>query len=113
MRYRLSVAAASVDDPVGLESRYLTAWRLAVDFVFDYPDPPLALQLSGSVARGEADPGSDLDIFVITDGDHRRRFELAVLRSPMQPSSCAGTERSITSTTPGTCTAATLSCRTS
>ncbi len=66
---------ASVEDPVGLESRYLTAWRLAVDFVFDYPDPPLALLLSGSVARGEADPGSDLDIFVITDGDHRQRVQ--------------------------------------
>lgn len=61
--------------PSSLPDRFLGAAERAMDFVFDYPDRPVAVTLSGSVVLGLGDPNSDLDIWVVIEGEHRQRVQ--------------------------------------
>ena len=61
--------------PPELSEPYLEALRLAVNFIFSRSDRPLSVTLSGSVALGYGDLNSDLDIWVVVDGDHRQRVQ--------------------------------------
>ncbi len=46
-----------------------------MDVVFEYPSRTLAVTLSGSVALGRGDPHSDLDLWVVIEGEHRQRVQ--------------------------------------
>ncbi len=45
----------------------------ALEYVFDVHDDIVAINVGGSVSRGEADQRSDIDLFVIIEGDLRHR----------------------------------------
>lgn len=45
----------------------------ALDYVFEIHDDVVSINLAGSVFRGEADPRSDLDLYVIIGGELRHR----------------------------------------
>jgi hypothetical protein len=61
--------------PPELSEPYLEALRLAVDFIFNRPERPVSVTLSGSVALGYGDVNSDLDIWIVVDGDNRQRVQ--------------------------------------
>ncbi len=62
--------------PRGLDEPYTTAMRLALDFIAAYPAPVRAITASGSVIQGRGDPQSDLDLWVVVDGEHRQRIQV-------------------------------------
>lgn len=64
-----------IEFPPTLPEDCLAAAEEAVDFVFRYPSRPLAVTLSGSVALGQGDPLSDLDLWVVIEGDRRQRVQ--------------------------------------
>lgn len=57
-----------------LDTRYAEALREAVAFVFDLVNP-IAVVATGTIVRGTAHAGSDLDIYVVHDEPHRRRVQ--------------------------------------
>lgn len=62
--------------PRGLAEPYTTAMRLALDFIAVYPAPVVAITASGSVIQGRGDPRSDLDLWVVVDGQQRQRIQV-------------------------------------
>ena len=56
-----------------LEPPYDQALVEAIEYVFEIHDDVQAINLAGSVPRGEADLRSDLDLYVIIGGDLRHR----------------------------------------
>ncbi len=52
---------------------YDTALDEAIAYIDSRSDRALAIGLSGSLSRGDGDPNSDLDIYIIIEGDHRQR----------------------------------------
>lgn len=62
--------------PRGLAEPYTTALRLALDFIAVYPAQVVAITASGSVIQGRGDPLSDLDLWVVVDGEHRQRIQV-------------------------------------
>jgi predicted nucleotidyltransferase len=57
-----------------LSERHTTALREAVVFVFSEVDP-LAIVATGTIVRGRPHPASDLDLYVVHEGDYRRRVQ--------------------------------------
>ncbi|PGF14890.1 hypothetical protein CP556_01300 [Natrinema sp. CBA1119] len=72
------------------QTRFQTPVRVAQQYIDDELDRVEGIVLFGSVARGEADRQSDIDLWILVDGDHlQRRHEanklanrLADLRIP-------------------------------
>lgn len=60
-------------DLPSLDPPYDQALVEAIEYAFDAHDDVIAINLAGSVPRGEADDRSDLDLYVIIDGDLRHR----------------------------------------
>jgi len=58
-----------VDEPV------LTALHQAVDYVLNRFDNIIGIIAAGSILRGEGDANSDVDTFVIIEGDYRQRVQ--------------------------------------
>ena len=56
-----------------LEPPFDQALVEAIEYVFEIHDDVVAINLAGSVSRGEADPRSDIDLYVIIGGDLRHR----------------------------------------
>jgi hypothetical protein len=56
-----------------LEPPYDQALVEALEYIFEAHDDVVAINLAGSVASGEADARSDIDLFVIIGGDKRHR----------------------------------------
>ena len=54
-----------------LNEPFATAMRQAVEHILDHFEP-LAIIAAGSIIRGEGHANSDLDIFVIFEGDYRK-----------------------------------------
>ena len=52
-----------------------TALREARDYVLNRFDSVLAIIVAGSILRGEGDAHSDIDTFVIIEGDYRQRIQ--------------------------------------
>lgn len=63
-----------IELPATLPVHYHAAARSAIDLIFDLPVTIRAVTLSGSIVRGEGQPLSDLDIWVVIDGDRRQRI---------------------------------------
>ena len=56
-----------------LEPPYGQALVEALEYIFEIHEDVLAINLAGSVAMGEADARSDIDLYVIIGGDKRHR----------------------------------------
>jgi hypothetical protein len=56
-----------------LDPPYDQALVEAIEYVFDVHDDVVAINLAGSVSRGEVDERSDIDLYVIIGGDLRHR----------------------------------------
>jgi hypothetical protein len=56
-----------------LDPPYDQALVEAIEYVFDAHDDVVAINLGGSVSRGEADARSDLDLYVVIGGELRHR----------------------------------------
>jgi hypothetical protein len=67
--------ADEITAPVGLAEPYATAMQLALDFIAEYPAGILAVTAGGSVVQGLGDPLSDLDMWVVVNGDERQRVQ--------------------------------------
>ena len=50
------------------------ALKDALAYLDELPETVIGVWLAGSVARGEGDKNSDLDLYVLVDADHRRRL---------------------------------------
>lgn len=61
--------------PPHLAEPYATALQTAIPYILDRFAPVLGIIVAGSVLRGQGDPSSDLDVFVIFDGDYRQRVQ--------------------------------------
>src|SRR5215813_6818635 len=58
-----------------LAEPYLTGLRAASDYILERFQPVLGIIVAGSILRGEGDERSDLDTFVIFEGDYRQRVQ--------------------------------------
>lgn len=58
-----------VDEPIA------TALRMAVDYVLDRFDSVVGIIAAGSILRGEGDAHSDVDTFIIFEGNYRQRVQ--------------------------------------
>jgi Nucleotidyltransferase domain len=58
-----------------IEEPYATAISQAVDYILERFQPVLGIIIAGSVLRGEGDERSDIDTFVIFEGDYRQRVQ--------------------------------------
>jgi hypothetical protein len=47
---------------------------MALEYLDELPEPVIGVWLAGSLARGEGDANSDLDLSVLVDTGHRRRL---------------------------------------
>lgn len=56
-----------------LEPPYDQALVEALEYIFEAHDDVIAINLAGSVASGEADARSDIDLYIIIGGDMRHR----------------------------------------
>ena len=56
-----------------LEPPYGQALVEALEYIFEIHEDVVAINLAGSVAMGEADARSDIDLYVIIGGDKRHR----------------------------------------
>ena len=56
-----------------LEPPYDQVLVEALEYVFDTRDDVIAINLAGSVASGEADARSDIDLYIIIEGEKRHR----------------------------------------
>lgn len=63
------------DDPIRSvpQTRFQTPVRVARHYIEDELEAVEGIVLFGSVARGEADRQSDIDLWILVDGDHMRR----------------------------------------
>ena len=59
----------NVDEPVE------TAIQMAIDYVLERFDNVLGIIVAGSILRGEGDAHSDVDTFIIFEGDYRQRIQ--------------------------------------
>jgi hypothetical protein len=57
-----------------LDEPFATALDDAVAFLDRLPEEVIGIWLAGSLARGPGDANSDLDLYVLVDGSHRRRI---------------------------------------
>lgn len=58
-----------VDEPVA------TAIQMAIDYVLERFENVLGIIVAGSILRGEGDAHSDVDTFIIFEGDYRQRIQ--------------------------------------
>ena len=58
-----------------LDAPFDRALDVALAYLDGLPETVIGVWLAGSVARGEADANSDLDLYVLVDGAHRRRLQ--------------------------------------
>ena len=61
--------------PEDLSEPYVTALRMALDFIESRPNRAVAVTVSGSVVQGRGDPFSDLDLWIVVEGVHRQRVQ--------------------------------------
>ncbi|WP_248516919.1 nucleotidyltransferase domain-containing protein [Salinarchaeum laminariae] len=63
------------DDPIRSipQTQFQTPVRIARQYIEDELEDVLGIILFGSVARGEADRQSDIDLWVLVDGDHMQQ----------------------------------------
>ena len=58
-----------------LAEPYNSALKEAVDYILERFQPVLGIIVAGSILRGQGDEHSDLDTFVIFEGDYRQRVQ--------------------------------------
>jgi hypothetical protein len=58
-----------------LDEPYLTGLKVASDYILERFQPVLGIIVAGSILRGQGDERSDLDTFVIFEGDYRQRVQ--------------------------------------
>jgi len=66
-----------------LGSVHSAALRSAVEFLLA-ETTPLGIIATGTVIRGNANPSSDIDLYVMRDSDHRRRVQRFFHRVPAE-----------------------------